>query len=98
MRMVVRKRGIEMVGRRAFLRGAASVVVGLPILEGLLPRGVSAQAAGNRFAIFMRQGNGVQQALNQEPERFWPSNLGNLTAAGMKADGDRAVNVLADFA
>ncbi|MET0342046.1 MAG: DUF1552 domain-containing protein [Polyangiales bacterium] len=92
------KRGIEMVGRRAFLRGAASVVVGLPLLEGLLPRGASAQAAGHRFAIFMRQGNGVQQGYDKEPDRFWPSALGNLTVAGMKADSGRAVSVLADHA
>ena len=92
------RRGIELVGRRAFLRGAASVVVALPLLEGLLPRGVKAADSVHRFAIFMRQGNGVQQGMEGEPDRFWPSQLGALTTAGMKADSGRAVSVLADFA
>ena len=92
------RRGIELVGRRLFLRGAASVVVALPLLEGLLPKRASAQAGMHKFAIFMRQGNGVQQGLDAEPDRFWPSKLGPLTVEGMRADGDRAVNVLADFA
>lgn len=96
--MTESRRGISFIGRRVFLRGAASAVVALPILEGLLPKGVSAQAAGSSFAIFMRQANGVQQQAGGEPERFWPTNLGALTTAGMQADGDKAVNVLADYA
>jgi hypothetical protein len=92
------KRGIEQVGRRVFLRGAASVVVALPILESLLPRGVSAQSAAHRYVVFMRQGNGVQQGLGQEPDRFWPSSLGALTTASMRADNGRAVSVLAELA
>ncbi|HVZ36705.1 MAG TPA: DUF1552 domain-containing protein [Polyangiaceae bacterium] len=91
------RRGIE-IGRRVFLRGAAGAVVALPILEGLLPKGVKAQDATHPYAIFMRQGNGCQQGLDSEPDRFWPTNLGPLTTAGMQADGDQAVNVLADFA
>jgi len=86
------------VGRRVFLRGAASVVMALPILEGLLPRGVQAQATKQSFAIFMRQANGCQQQLNAEPDRFWPKNLGALTTASMQADGDQAVSVLAEYA
>jgi hypothetical protein len=96
--MTESRRGISLVGRRVFLRGAASAVVALPILEGLLPNLAAAQEASKPFAIFMRQANGCQQASNGEPDRFWPSKLGALTTAGMKADGDKAVNVLADFA
>ncbi len=92
------KRGIHRHGRRFFLRGAASALVSLPLLESFLPRNVEAQQTLQRFAVFMRQGNGVQQADQNEPERFWPSQLGALTSAGMRADGDRTVNVLADFA
>ena len=92
------RRGIELVGRRAFLRGAASVVMAMPLLEGLLPRAAKAADAVHRFAIFMRQGNGVQQGMEGEPDRFWPTQLGPLTTAGMKADAGRAVSVLADFA
>lgn len=102
--MTESRRGIELVGRRLFLRGAASVVVGLPLLESFLPKGAQAQASVHKFAIFVRQGNGVQQSLNAqdgraaEPDRFWPTKLGALSSAGMKADGDQTVNVLADFA
>ncbi|HEX6242029.1 MAG TPA: DUF1552 domain-containing protein [Polyangiales bacterium] len=93
------KRGIVRIGRRLFLRGAAGAVVGLPLLESLFERGASAQAMTHRYAIFMRQANGVQQALgSDEPDRFWPTKLGALTTASMKADGDQAVNVLSDFA
>jgi hypothetical protein len=93
------KRGIQRIGRRLFLRGAAGAVVGLPLLESLFPKGASAQSMMHRYAIFVRQANGVQQAIgSEEPDRFWPTKLGALTTASMKADGDQAVNVLADFA
>ena len=97
--MTDRTRGIQRIGRRLFLRGAAGAVVGLPLLEAMFPKGASAQSMSHRYAIFMRQANGVQQALGaDEPDRFWPTKLGALTTASMKADGDQAVNVLADFA
>ncbi len=93
------QRGIHTVGRRLFIRGAAGVLVGLPMLETFLPRHASAQASQVRYAVFFRQGNGVQQAGNDaEPDRFWPTKLGPLTTASMLADGDQAVNVLADHA
>jgi Protein of unknown function (DUF1552) len=91
--------GIERIGRRLFLRGSAGVLVGLPLLESMFPRGARAQDMMHRFAVFMRQGNGVQQQQGaDEPDRFWPTKLGPLTTASMKADGDQAVNVLADYA
>jgi hypothetical protein len=94
-----RNRGIRLVGRRLFLQGAAGVVVGLPLLEAFTLRSAGAAPAGSRYAIFMRQGNGVQQGRYQmEPDRFWPTKLGPLTTDGMNADGDQAVNVLADYA
>jgi hypothetical protein len=94
-----KKRGIHRMDRRLFIRGAAGVVVGLPLLEALLPKRATAQEMQVRYAIFMRQGNGVQQGLNgDEPDRFWPTQLGALTTASMLADGDQAVNVLADHA
>jgi hypothetical protein len=91
--------GIFMVNRRFFLRGAGAAIVGLPFLESFAPARAEAQAGVFRYALFMRQGNGVQQQLgSDEPDRFWPTKLGALTTDGMKADGDRAVNVLADYA
>lgn len=92
-------RGIQRIGRRLFLRGAAGCVVGLPLLESLFARGARAEDMVHRYAIFMRQANGVQQQLgSDEPDRFWPTKLGPLSTASMRADGDQAVNVLADFA
>lgn len=96
--MTESRRGIQLVGRRVFLYGAASAVVSLPILEGLLNKRADAQDAAAPFAIFLRQGNGCQQASGSEPERFWPTSLGALTTAGMKADAGRAVSTLADYA
>src|SRR3954462_554295 len=94
-----RNRGIRLIGRRIFLRGAPGVGLGLPLLETFAPRSAGAAPPSFRYAIFMRQANGVQQGRYQmEPDRFWPTKLGALTTDGMKADGDQAVNVLADYA
>ncbi|RYE91144.1 MAG: DUF1552 domain-containing protein, partial [Myxococcales bacterium] len=84
--------------RRLFLRGAAGAVLALPFLETFTPRQARAEGSAHRFAIFMRQGNGVQQKWSNEPERFWPSELGPLTTASMKAESDRTVSELADYA
>lgn len=81
--------------RRLFLRGAAGAVVALPLLESLGPREARAEAEPFRFAIFMRQGNGVVQ------ESFWPTRQGELTRALLQEDlerHDRAVAVLAEYA
>jgi hypothetical protein len=83
--------------RRAFLRGLGAVSVGLPLLDAFTPRHARA-ADMPRCAVFVRQGNGVAQAGNGEPERFWPKNLGALTQASMAADSDRAVTELASYA
>lgn len=85
------------MGRRAFLRGVGGVSVSLPLLDAFMPRQVRA-ADMPRCAVFIRQGNGVAQAGNNEPERFWPKNLGALTKASMQADSDRAVVELAGYA
>jgi hypothetical protein len=90
---------IVSINRRFFLRGLGGVLVGLPLLEGLRPRNAdAAPQPPHRFAIFMREGNGVAQKQGSEVERFWPANLGALTKASMAAETDRAVSVLADFA
>jgi hypothetical protein len=74
-----------------------AVSVGLPLLDAFAPR--RARAADlPRCAVFIRQGNGVAQAGNGEPERFWPKNLGALTQASMEAEKDRAVTELAAYA
>lgn len=84
------------VSRRLFLSGAAGVTVGLPLLESLGTKTAAAQTAPHKYAIFMRQGNGVLQ------QKFWPSsNEVALTKARLQQDlatGDKAVGLLADYA
>lgn len=83
--------------RRTVLKGAGGVMVALPVLEGLMPRG--ARAGGPvlpPYAIFFRQACGVgcaqdTQEIGQEPERFWPTTEGALSAA---TTTDRAIGEL----
>lgn len=88
--------------RRAFLRTIGGLGIGLPFLEGLSERSAFAQAAGEAaptFGMFICTANGVVQAFREEPEKFWPTELGPLTTAGMQAfAGDRATGLLADYA
>ena len=88
------------LGRRHVLRGMGGVMLGLPFLEGLAPRTAHAQDTGEPpYAFFLRQANGVAREQegadgSQEPERFWPRNLGALNAANV--DG-RALDELGDY-
>ncbi|XXT25346.1 DUF1552 domain-containing protein [Sorangium sp. So ce429] len=88
-----------MITRRRVLRGLFGVTVALPFLETFAPRRAAAGAGDvPPFAIFMRQANGVAQAVGDEPEMFWPSKPGALTAESMEQDSDRAVSELKDHA
>ncbi|MGK3983894.1 DUF1552 domain-containing protein [Sorangium sp. So ce136] len=88
-----------MITRRRVLRGLFGVTVALPFLETFAPRRAAAGAGDvPPFAIFMRQANGVAQAVGDEPEMFWPSKTGALTAESMAQDSDRAVSELKDHA
>ncbi|HKU39756.1 MAG TPA: hypothetical protein VJR89_16460 [Polyangiales bacterium] len=82
---------MKQISRRFFLRGAGTVAVGLPMLDIFAATPAGAQDMKRRFAVFIRQGNGVAQAGNGEPERFWPKALGALTTDALKAQTDRAV-------
>jgi Protein of unknown function (DUF1552) len=87
--------------RRIFLRGAAGAIVGLPLLESLGGRDARGAApTAFRYAIFMRQANGVQQKSGTEPESFWPTATGPLTKASLQADAaaGRTLGTLADYA
>ncbi len=72
---ITRMRG--RTGRRMFLRGAAGVCVGLPLLESLLPREARGADGGIRRFIGFLTGNGVNQ------QTFWPSAIGQLDAASL---------------
>jgi len=90
------------LNRRIFLKGVGGAALGLPALEGLAPRSAWAQSRSEvpPFAIFFRQACGVAQAhrnneLGDEPERFWPRELGAITPAGLEG---RALAELSDRA
>jgi hypothetical protein len=91
-----------MISRRRFLQGIGGAMLSLPILKSVRFDG-AAMAAGSPhtvYSVFVRQGNGVQQLLASrgEPERFWPSRLGQLTTESLTSDADRAVSELAAYA
>lgn len=86
------------IQRRWVLKGIGGATLALPALEGLAPRGAkAADAAVPPFAIFFRQACGVACAqdtdLGSEPERFWPTAEGQLTAATV---GGRVIEELSD--
>jgi len=88
-----------MINRRRFLRGLFGVTVALPFLESLAPRNAKAGVGDvPPYAIFVRQANGVVQKTGDEPEMFWPSNLGAITDQTMAADAGRAISELAAYA
>jgi len=93
------------MNRRAVLRGAGGLMLGLPLLETFLPREASAQTAvRSPFVLLVVGDNGVVQAgvnlsVSTEPERFWPTATGALTKASMTADkAARSTGELADYA
>ncbi|HEU5075979.1 MAG TPA: DUF1552 domain-containing protein [Polyangiaceae bacterium] len=88
------------MNRRRFLRGLGGCLMALPLLEGFRADGARAQGTSFSFAIFMRQGNGVQQATSDgEPERFWPSFApGPIDSELLALDSGRALSELAPHA
>jgi len=79
------------VNRRAFLRAAGGIAIGLPFLEGLPER--SAWAAGQEPVFgFM-----VVAACGVVNNKFWPSATGPLTTESLASSG-MAVAELADHA
>lgn len=85
--------------RRTILTGAAGVAMTLPFLEAFAPRKASAGFdTALPFAVFFRQANGVAAQQNtkvgSEPERFWPTQTGALTAQTVNG---RALDELGDY-
>ena len=91
----------DRLSRRAVLTGLGGVTLALPWLESLRigARANTNDAGPPRYAFFMRNGNGVQQAdYNGEPDRFWPTQTGAIDAYTLATrDADRAVSELAEF-
>ncbi len=85
------------IGRRTFLVGAGATL-GLPILEGLLPKKAKA-ATTPPFLAIVCSDNGVVQAKTGEAEAWWPTQIGPLTQASMTADmPTRSTGVLNSYA
>jgi hypothetical protein len=88
------------ISRRLVLGGMGGALLGLPWLEGVGRRSAWAQdAVAPPFAIFFRQANGVAAAqdtneIGAEPERFWPTAPGPLTAGTL---ADRALVELSAY-
>ena len=80
------------IQRRAFLRGAGAVAVGLPFLEGLPLR--SAWAADNPpvFSLFIVAACGVVGS------KFFPGATGALTPSSLASMTDKATSVLGPHA
>ena len=91
---------VARLSRRRFLIGAAGASVALPLLESLHTAPL-AHATVDRplYAIWVRGGNGVQQAWDTEPESFWPRATGALTTSMLHdTNADRATSELSAFA
>lgn len=90
------------VSRRLFLRGAGGITLGLPLLDAFTIN-TAAAASADKFALFVVGANGVAMAdpSRGEPEKFWPSRTGPLTAESLRADdlqNQRTVGMFADYA
>ena len=101
----MKSRNALQMNRRMVLRGAGGLMLGLPLLEGFMPRKAAAQTATRSpFVLLVVGDNGVVQAgvslsVSSEPERFWPTATGTLTKASMTADkATRSTGELADYA
>jgi len=81
------------LNRRNFLKGAGTIAVALPFLEGLPERSAWAAGAAPVFTFFIVAENGV--VFN----KFFPSATGALTTAGLSTLGDAvATSVLSAHA
>src|SRR6185369_11317945 len=85
----VRKNAIN---RRAFLRGAGTVAIGLPFLEGLPERSAWAASAPPVFTMFIVGSCGV------EGTSFLPDATGALTTSGLAGMTTKAVSQLSAHA
>jgi hypothetical protein len=96
---------MAMITRRRFLAGLGGATVALPFLESVRYLGGGRRARGAVldgppvYSVFIRQGNGCQQQWSDEPERFWPSQLGAVTTESLgTTDADRALSILSPYA
>ncbi len=80
------------INRRAFLRGAGTVAIGLPFLEGLPERSAWAATSPPVFTMFIVGSCGVVG------ESFLPDATGALTTSGLAGMTTKAVSALSAHA
>jgi hypothetical protein len=80
------------INRRAFLRGAGTVAIGLPFLEGLPERSAWAAGSAPVFTMFIVGSCGV------EGSSFLPDATGALTTSGLAGMTTKAVSQLSAHA
>ena len=80
------------INRRAFLRGAAGIAIGLPFLEGLPERSAWAQTDNPIFSLFICAANGVVGS------KFFPSAVGPITESTLSTATDKATSKLSRHA
>ena len=96
------KKNPSTLSRRLFLRGVGGITLGLPLLDAFSSNKAMA-ATPDRFALFVVGSNGVAMAdpSRDEPEKSWPTKVGPLTSASLRADdlqNQRTVGMFADYA
>ena len=79
--------------RRTFLKIGAGGLA-LPFLEG---DGWASDEIPP-YLFVCRQANGVTQADGAEPDRFWPTQTGDITQSSLAADSERVLSELAPWA
>jgi hypothetical protein len=87
--------------RRQFLVGAAGATLPLPLLSSLWPRGAHASGVSRPVhpLIVVRAASGVAQEDGEDPDLFWPGELGGLTQSSLaERDGGQVVSELAEYA
>src|SRR5882724_1893143 len=90
----------KLVNRRLVLRGLGGVAVGLPMLDIFEPKGAAAQAAARPvYSALMLQQNGAVQGNGDDPDMFWPSQMGAIDKATIASkDTAQTISELADYA
>ncbi len=86
---MTRKLKRHQINRRAFMRGAGGIAIGLPFLESLQSRSAWAQDANPIYSFFIMAQCGVIQ------DKWWPTATGPITASTLAG---RALEPLSDFA
>jgi hypothetical protein len=80
------------INRRAFLRGAGTIAVGLPFLEAVPERSAWAQSAPPVFTLMMVAACGVVG------NKFFPNATGPITQSSLAGMSDKAVSNLSAHA